>query len=216
LRLALANTIASVIVALLAPFIGAVADKGGGRGIRLLLLFTCSARAMTTAMFWVAKGDWQMATFFYIAASLGFWVATSSTTALLTDVAEERDYEPRLSTAIRSAISARAAVLGERADGHEAAMFGIADASEGVRLSFVTVGVCGWCYAARACGSKRRKCRRCPCAAAFVRGSPSCSAPCVISVATAAAVVPARVLVLHRRSEHGHQDGGWTSGCRSG
>src|SRR6185503_20897257 len=52
-RLGLANGIASVIVAIMAPLIGAVADKGGAR-IRLLMLFTVLGAAMTVGMFWVA------------------------------------------------------------------------------------------------------------------------------------------------------------------
>jgi MFS transporter, UMF1 family len=141
LRLGMANAIASVIVALLAPFIGAVADKGGAR-IRLLLLFTVLGAAMTTAMFWVAKGDWQMAAFFYVAASLGFWGGNQFYDSLLTDVAEERDYD---------LVSSYGYSLGYLGGGllflvnvlmvTRPAMFGIADASEGVRLSFVTVGV---------------------------------------------------------------------------
>src|SRR5689334_18551007 len=140
-RLGLANGIASVIVALMAPFIGAVADKGGVR-IRLLLLFTVLGAAMTTAMFWVAKGDWQMAAFFYVAASLGFWHGNQFYDSLLTDVAEERDYD---------LVSGYGYALGYLGGGllflinvlmvTKPAMFGIANASEGVRLSFVTVGV---------------------------------------------------------------------------
>jgi UMF1 family MFS transporter len=140
-RLGLANGIASVIVALLAPFIGAVADKGGAR-IRLLLLFTVLGAAMTTAMFWVAKGEWQMAAFFYVAASLGFWGGNQFYDSLLTDVAEERDYD---------LVSSYGYSLGYLGGGllflvnvlmvTKPAMFGIADASEGVRLSFVTVGI---------------------------------------------------------------------------
>ena len=140
-RLGLANGIASVIVAFVAPFIGAVADKGGAR-IRLLLLFTVLGAAMTTAMFWVAKGDWQMAAFFYVAASLGFWGGNQFYDSLLTDVAEERDYD---------LVSSYGYSLGYLGGGllflvnvlmvTKPAMFGIADASEGVRLSFITVGV---------------------------------------------------------------------------
>ena len=140
-RLGLANGIASIIVAFVAPLIGAVADKGGAR-IRLLLLFTVLGAAMTTAMFWVAKGDWQMAAFFYVAASLGFWGGNQFYDSLLTDVAEERDYD---------LVSAYGYSLGYLGGGllflvnvlmvTKPAMFGIADASEGVRLSFITVGV---------------------------------------------------------------------------
>src|SRR5215510_10922707 len=140
-RLGAANAVASVIVAVMAPLIGAVADKGGAR-IRLLMLFTVLGAAMTTAMFWVAKGDWATAAIFYVAASLGFWGGNQFYDSLLTDVAEERDYD---------LVSSYGYSLGYLGGGllflvnvlmvTKPAMFGIADASEGVRLSFVTVGV---------------------------------------------------------------------------
>jgi UMF1 family MFS transporter len=140
-RLGLANGIASVIVAVMAPLIGAVADKGGVR-IRLLMLFTVLGAAMTVGMFWVAKGDWVAAAILYVVASLGFWGGNQFYDSLLTDVAEEKDYD---------LVSGYGYSLGYLGGGvlflinvlmvTKPAMFGIADASEGVRLSFVTVGV---------------------------------------------------------------------------
>ncbi len=140
-RLGLANGIASVIVAVMAPIIGAVADKGGAR-IRLLMLFTVLGAAMTVGMFWVAKGEWVAAAFLYVVASLGFWGGNQFYDSLLTDVAEEKDYD---------LVSGYGYSLGYLGGGvlflvnvlmvTKPAMFGIADASEGVRLSFVTVGV---------------------------------------------------------------------------
>lgn len=140
-RLGLANGIASVIVAVMAPVIGAVADKGGAR-IRLLMLFTVLGAAMTVGMFWVAKGEWVAAAFLYVVASLGFWGGNQFYDSLLTDVAEEKDYD---------LVSGYGYSLGYLGGGvlflinvlmvTKPAMFGIADASEGVRLSFVTVGV---------------------------------------------------------------------------
>jgi UMF1 family MFS transporter len=140
-RLGLANGIASIIVAFLAPLIGAVADKGGAR-IRLLMLFTVLGAAMTVGMYWVAKGEWVAAAVLYVAASLGFWGGNQFYDSLLTDVAEEKDYD---------LVSGYGYSLGYLGGGllflvnvlmvTKPAMFGIADASEGVRLSFVTVGV---------------------------------------------------------------------------
>ncbi|MEJ0035530.1 MAG: MFS transporter [Gammaproteobacteria bacterium] len=140
-RLGLANGVASIIVALLAPLIGAVADKGGAR-IRLLMLFTVLGAAMTVGMFWVAKGEWVAAAVLYLVASLGFWGGNQFYDSLLTDVAEEKDYD---------LVSGYGYSLGYLGGGllflvnvlmvTKPAMFGIADASEGVRLSFVTVGV---------------------------------------------------------------------------
>jgi UMF1 family MFS transporter len=140
-RLGVANAIASVIVAFLAPLIGAVADKGGAR-IRLLMLFTVLGAAMTVGMFWVAKGEWQAAAVLYVIASLGFWGGNQFYDSLLTDVAEEKDYD---------LVSGYGYSLGYLGGGllflvnvlmvTKPAMFGIADASEGVRLSFITVGI---------------------------------------------------------------------------
>jgi UMF1 family MFS transporter len=140
-RLGLANSTASLIVALLAPLIGAIADKSGAR-VKLLALFTVLGAAMTAAMYLVAQGDWVAATFLYIAASLGFWGGNQFYDALLVDVAEERDYD---------LVSGFGYSLGYLGGGvlfainvlmvTQPALFGIEDASTAVRLSFVTVGV---------------------------------------------------------------------------
>ena len=140
-RLGLANGIASFLIAILAPIVGAVADKGGAR-IKLLALFTVLGAAMTVGLYWVAQGDWIMAAILYIAASLGFWHGNQFYDSLLTDVAEERDYD---------LVSGYGYALGYLGGGllflinvlmvTQPAMFGIPDASTGVRLSFITVGI---------------------------------------------------------------------------
>jgi UMF1 family MFS transporter len=133
--------VASIVVALLAPLVGAVADKGGAR-IKLLALFTVLGAAMTVGLYWVEKGEWVAAAILYVVASLGFWGGNQFYDSLLTDVAEEQDYD---------LVSGYGYALGYLGGGllfavnvlmvTKPAMFGIADASEGVRLSFVTVGV---------------------------------------------------------------------------
>jgi MFS transporter, UMF1 family len=84
-RLGLANGIASLIVALVAPLIGAIADKGRAR-VRLLGLFTVLGAAMTAGLFFVSKGDWLTASILYVLASLGFWGGNQFYDSLLTDV----------------------------------------------------------------------------------------------------------------------------------
>jgi UMF1 family MFS transporter len=140
-RLGLANGVASLLIAILAPIVGAVADKGGAR-IKLLALFTVLGAAMTVGLYWVAQGEWVMAAILYIAASLGFWHGNQFYDSLLTDVVEEQDYD---------IASGYGYALGYLGGGllflvnvlmvTKPAMFGIADAGAGVRLSFLTVGV---------------------------------------------------------------------------
>jgi UMF1 family MFS transporter len=140
-RLGLANGVASAIIAVMAPLVGTIADKGSAR-IKLLSLFTVLGAAMTVGMFWVAKGDWIVAAALYVVASLGFWHGNQFYDSLLTDISEERDYD---------LVSGYGYSLGYLGGGllflvnvlmvTKPAMFGIADASEGVRLSFITVGV---------------------------------------------------------------------------
>ena len=78
-RLGLANGIASFIVALVAPLIGAIADKGRAR-VRLLGLFTVLGAAMTAGLFFVSKGDWLTASILYVAGiARASGAATSST-----------------------------------------------------------------------------------------------------------------------------------------
>jgi UMF1 family MFS transporter len=140
-RLGLANGIASIIVAFMAPIIGAIADKGGAR-LKLLALFTVLGALATTSLYWVAKGDYITAAILYVVGSLGFWGGNQFYDSLITDVAEEKDYD---------VVSGYGYSLGYLGGGAlflvnvlmvtKPAMFGIADAGEGVRLSFLTVGV---------------------------------------------------------------------------
>ena len=91
-RLGLANGIASFVVAFMAPLIGAIADKGRAR-VRLLGLFTALGALLTAAFYFVGKGDWSSAAILYIGASLGFWGGNQFYDSLLTDVAEESEYD---------------------------------------------------------------------------------------------------------------------------
>src|SRR3984893_6708611 len=68
-RLGIANGTASLLVALMAPLVGAIADKGRAR-VRLLGLFTLLGAAMTAGLFLVSKGDWVSASILYVLASL--------------------------------------------------------------------------------------------------------------------------------------------------
>ena len=140
-HLGIANGVASFIVALMAPLVGAIADKGSAR-VRLLGLFTVLGAATTAGMFFVSKGDWLTASILYVVASLGFWGGNQFYDSLLTDVSEEHEYD---------LVSGYGYALGYLGGGllfalnvamvSKPAMFGLADVSAAIRWSFVSVGI---------------------------------------------------------------------------
>jgi MFS transporter, UMF1 family len=140
-RLGLGNGVASFTVAILAPLLGAAADRGGAR-VRLLTLFTVLGVAMTAALYWVDKGDWQLAVLFYALACAGFAGGATFCDSLMLDVAEESEFD---------IVSAYGYSLGYLGGGllfalnllmlTKPELFGLADKAEAVRMCFATVAV---------------------------------------------------------------------------
>lgn len=87
--LGLGNSIESLIVAICAPVLGAIADRGSYRK-KLLILFAFLGAVMTGALFWVSMGLWPVAMIFYIAANVGFAGANTFYDSLLPSVASEK------------------------------------------------------------------------------------------------------------------------------
>jgi UMF1 family MFS transporter len=139
--LGIGNGIASFAIALLAPLLGAIADRGGAR-VRMLAFFTVLGAAMTAALYWVARGDWPIAVLVYALASLGFSGGATFCDSLMTDVSEPREFD---------LVSAYGFSLGYLGGGLlfalnvamtlKPALFGLADAAAAVRVSFLSVGI---------------------------------------------------------------------------
>jgi len=140
-RLGGANSVAGLVIALLAPLLGTIADRGGHRK-RMLFAFTLLGAGTTLALFFVAQGQWLVAALLYALATLGFNGGVVFNDALLLDVAEPRDYDR---------VSALGYALGYLGGGLLFAvnvlmvvkphLFGLADAAAAVRWSFVTVAL---------------------------------------------------------------------------
>lgn len=92
LYLGYANTVSSAIIALLAPLLGAIADQGNGKK-KFLMLFTLLGGAATAMLPLAAKGDFLLAATFYAMAAVGFSGNNMFSDALLTDVAEPKNYD---------------------------------------------------------------------------------------------------------------------------
>ncbi len=139
LRLGIANGVGSLLIAVLAPLLGAIADRGGTR-LRLLAFFTVVGAASTAALYWVQQGDWLLAAMTYALAGFGFAGGMTFYDALLVDVAEPKEYD---------LVSAWGYSLGYVGGGLlfaanvwmtlQPGLFGLDGPAEAVRLSFLTV-----------------------------------------------------------------------------
>jgi UMF1 family MFS transporter len=141
LQLGIANSVASLIVAILAPVLGAMADCGGWRK-RMVLGFTAIGVAGTVALAGVGQGDWQLAVIVFTVASLGFWGSNAFYDALVVDVSPP-DHLDKV-----SALGYSAGYLGggllfslNVAMTLKPELFGLDDAVQAVKLSFVSVAV---------------------------------------------------------------------------
>ena len=146
-RLGMASGVASLIVAVMAPTLGAIADRSGAR-VRMMMLFTVLGAAATAGLALVGQGHWMWAVVLYLAASLGFWGGIVFNDSLLLHVARPDEYD---------LVSGYGYALGYLGGGLLFAVnvlmtlhpswFGLADATAAVRWSFVSVGIWWFVFA---------------------------------------------------------------------
>ncbi|HEY4732196.1 MAG TPA: MFS transporter, partial [Gammaproteobacteria bacterium] len=88
-HLGVANAIASMVIVVLAPLLGAIADKGSARK-KFLVFFAAMGVVMTGGLFFVAQGQWIAAMMLYIFATVGFMGGNVFYDALIMVVAPEK------------------------------------------------------------------------------------------------------------------------------
>lgn len=140
-RLGLANSAAGIVVALCAPVLGAIADRGGSKK-KFLLFFAFMSIVMTLGLYLVSRGNWPMAVLLYVLATVGFSGGNIFYDALITGVAPEKRLD---------FVSALGFSLGYLGGGLLFAVnvwmtlrpgtFGFAGPGEAVRFAFLTVGL---------------------------------------------------------------------------
>ncbi len=91
-RLGMLSGLGSLVIALAAPLLGAMADRGGAR-VKLLAFFTLVGAAATGGLYFVGQGDWVGAAVVYSLAGIGFWGGVIFNDALLVDVADPPQYD---------------------------------------------------------------------------------------------------------------------------
>ena len=132
-----ANTAASLLIALLAPLLGSIADQGNGKRW-FLLGFTLVGAAATALLPLAGKGEYVLAAALFAVAAFGFSGNNLFSDALLTDVAPPERYDR---------VSALGYALGYVGSGalfvacttavRDPARFGLAGAVEAVGACFV-------------------------------------------------------------------------------
>lgn len=135
------NSAASFLVAVLAPWLGALADEGNAR-LKLLAGFTVLGVVGTALLSVIGKGEWPVAALAFGVASIGFWGGIIFYDALLIDVAPRE----RLHS-----VSGAGYAIGYLGGGVLLAVnvwmslkpqtFGLPDAVAAVRVSFALVAV---------------------------------------------------------------------------
>ena len=140
-QLGIANSLASLTLAALAPVLGAIADTGGAKK-KFLFSFALMGILMTGSLYFVAQGEWEVALGIYVLATIGFSGGNIFYDSLITNVSPEKKLD---------FVSAVGFSLGYLGGGlifaFNVAMvltphtFGLYDANEAVRISFFCVAV---------------------------------------------------------------------------
>ncbi len=139
--LGLTNSSASFIVMLLAPWLGALADRRGQKKL-WFGIFTAIGAPATAVLALIGAGHWSWALMVFALASIGFWGGSSFQDALIVQVADDRE---------SNRVSALGFALGYLGGGllfvfnvlmvQKPQWFHIASASAAIRIAFVDVAV---------------------------------------------------------------------------
>jgi len=140
-RLALATFCASIVVSLLAPVLGAIADSGGFRK-RFLLVLAVLGAVSTASLSLIDEGGWVWALGLFILASVGYYSANVFYDSLIIDVSNPKYY---------SLVSSFGFSLGYFGGASLLALhvwllrspetFGFSDSVQVVKFAFITVGI---------------------------------------------------------------------------
>ena len=140
--LGLGNSIESLVVAALAPVLGAIADRGSYRKKRLLIFFAFLGALMTATLSFIAVGMWPVAMMVYIIANVGFAGANTLYDSLLPSVASEKrvDFVSSLGYSL-GYIGGGLLFLLNVLMYISPSTFGLADGVAAVKVSYLMVGI---------------------------------------------------------------------------
>ncbi len=136
-----ANSVASIIIALLAPFLGAIADRGTAKK-KMMATFVFLGILMTGGLWFVSQGHWQFAVLLYVTGAVGWSGANIFYDSLLTGVATKKkvDYVSSLGFAL-GYLGGGLLFLANVVMYLNHNFFGITEASTAIRIAFLSVAV---------------------------------------------------------------------------
>lgn len=136
-----ATAFAIFIVAMVAPVLGAIADYAAMKK-RMLAVFVGIGVASCLVMYWLTQGEWRFALILFVVGNIGVAGSIVFYEALLPHIAGPEELDR---------VSSAGYAIGYLGGGvllavnllmiQKPALFGLADAGVGTRLSFVSVGV---------------------------------------------------------------------------
>jgi UMF1 family MFS transporter len=139
--LGLSNSINSIILFAVAPFLGALADISGRKKI-YLMFFTAVGALTLIAFYFINKGSWGWALAFYTISNVGYWISNIFYDALIMNVSDDDNI---------SFVSSLGFSLGYLGGGllivlnawavASPATFGLPDAAAAVKWSFLSVAL---------------------------------------------------------------------------
>ena len=140
-RLGIANSLAGILVAILAPVLGAIADRGTAKK-KFLLFFAYLGVLMSFSLFFIAQGHWLFAVILYMFGTIGFSGSLVFYDSLLPSIVTEDKMDVvsglgygygYLGGGLLFAVNVWMSL--------KPATFGLTDAAQAVRFSFLSVAI---------------------------------------------------------------------------
>lgn len=91
-QLGFANSLSSFIIVLIAPLLGAIADKASLKK-RFIFIFAYLGILMSATLALVGEGEWQLASFIYVLGNIGFMGSSTFYDGLLPSVSNDKNVD---------------------------------------------------------------------------------------------------------------------------